>query len=137
GLSRSGRVYFGFADNVNKAVIAISDDGGHNWHDVKDVGALAGVNNTVFAEVVAGDDDRAAFAYLGTTSKGSLQDRPFPGVWYLFISTTYDGGRTWQTVNATPNDPVQRGPIWLKGGAEISRNLLDFNDARIDREGRV
>jgi len=38
-------------------------------------------------------------------------------------------------VNATPNDPVQRGPIWLKGGGEISRNLLDFNDAAIDRDG--
>jgi hypothetical protein len=137
GISRNGRLYLGFADNDNKAVIAISDDRGRTWHDVKDVGALAGVNNTVFSEVAAGDDNRAAFAYLGTASTGSLTSRTFPGVWYLYVSSTYDGGQSWHTVNATPNDPVQRGPIWLAGGAEISRNLLDFNDATFDREGRL
>jgi hypothetical protein len=137
GISKNGRIYFGFPDNDNKAVVAISDDRGNTWHDVKDVGSLAGVNNAVFSEVVAGDDTRASYAYLGTTSKGALDARTFPGVWYMFVSTTYDGGATWHTVNATPNDPVQRGPIWLKGGGEISRNLLDFNDATIDREGRM
>src|SRR5439155_13507187 len=118
-------------------VIALSNDNGRNWYNVKDVGALSGINNAVFSEVVAGDDDRAAFAYLGTKSAGSLQAREFPGVWHMYIATTYDGGNTWHNVNATPNDPVQRGPIWLKGGGEISRNLLDFNDATIDRDGRV
>lgn len=136
-LSKGGRVYFAFADNDNKAVVAVSDDRGHNWYNVKDVGAMAGIENTVFSEMVAGDDNRAAFAFLGTRTKGSLQSRGFDGVWHLYVSTTYDGGNTWQTVNASPNDPVQRGPIWLKGGSEISRNLLDFNDATIDREGRV
>jgi hypothetical protein len=55
----------------------------------------------------------------------------------MYVSTTYDGGKTWIPTNATPNDPVQRGPIWLAGGAEISRNLLDFNDATIDKDGRI
>jgi hypothetical protein len=136
-ISRGGRVYFGFADNDNNMVVAVSDDRGKNWYNIKDVGALAGLNNVVFPAVVAGDDLRAAVAYLGTTTKGALEAREFPGVWYGFISTTYDGGVTWHTVNATPNDPVQRGPIWLSGGSEISRNLLDFNDLTIDKQGRV
>src|SRR5436190_1090071 len=84
-----------------------------------------------------GGQQAVVVAYLGTTTPGDLQAREFPGVWHLYISSTYDGGNTWHTVNATPNDPVQRGPIWLKGGGEVSRNLLDFMDATIDREGRV
>ncbi len=137
GISKNGRVYLGFVDNDNHPVIAISEDHGQNWHDVKDVGAAAGIKNAVFSEVVAGDDLRAAFAFLGTSTAGSLQSRPFPGVWYMYVATTYDAGSTWHLTNATPNDPVQRGPIWLAGGAEMSRNLLDFNDMTIDKQGRM
>jgi hypothetical protein len=55
----------------------------------------------------------------------------------LFVSFTYDGGKTWHTVNATPNDPVQRGCIWNGGGSNPCRNMLDFNDITIDKQGRV
>jgi hypothetical protein len=137
GIAKNGRVYLGFSDNDNHPVIALSEDHGQSWHDVKDVGAAAGIKNAVFSEVVAGDDNRAAFAFLGTTTGGSLQSRPFPGVWYMYVATTYDAGSTWHLVNATPNDPVQRGPIWLAGGGEISRNLLDFNDMTVDKQGRI
>ena len=40
-------------------------------------------------------------------------------------------------MNATPGDPVQRGCIWNGGGSNACRNLLDFNDATIDKSGRV
>lgn len=136
-IARNNRVYLGFADNENYPVVAVSDDKGQTWTNAKDVGKSSGIENVVFPVMVAGDDDRAALAYVGTTSKGDSQARGFPGVWNLYIATTYDGGNTWHNVNATPNDPVQRGPIWLGGGAEISRNLLDFMDATIDRDGRV
>ena len=58
-------------------------------------------------------------------------------VW--LIATTYDGGATWVTVNATPNDPVQRGVVCTNGTAcpDGTRNLLDFNDLTVDKEGRV
>jgi hypothetical protein len=137
GISKNGRLYLAFADNDNHPVVAVSNDRGNSWTNVKDVGASAGINNVVFSEAVAGDDDRAAMAFLGTTSIGSLQSRTFPGVWYMYVASTFDGGNSWQLVNATPNDPVQRGPIWLKGGGEVSRNMLDFNDATIDRDGRL
>lgn len=137
GIARDGRVYLCFIDNDNHPVVAISDDRGHHWTNIKDVGALANIQNAVFPVMVAGDRNRAAVAFIGTTTPGSLQAREFAGVWHMYIATTYDGGDTWHTVNATPNDPVQRGPIWLKGGGEISRNLLDFMDATLDREGRM
>src|SRR5207249_1067734 len=61
----------------------------------------------------------------------------FHGTWFLYVSFTYDGGRTWHTVNATPGDPVQRGCIWNGGLSSPCRNLLDFNDMTVDKDGRV
>ena len=138
-IARGGRVYFGYADGDNRAVVSVSDDNGKTWDPKKtfDVGASFGINNVVFPAMVAGDNDRAAFAFLGTPSMGNLQDPKFPGIWHLYLAHTYDGGSSWITVDATPNDPVQRGCIWLEGGSNICRNLLDFMDATVDREGRV
>jgi hypothetical protein len=137
GVGSGGRVYFGYADGDTTAAIAVSNDNGKTWSNPLDVGATFGINNVVFPEVVAGDNDRAAFAFLGTPTAGGLQGPRFAGVWHLYVATTYDGGGTWTTVDATPNDPVQRGCIWLSGGANICRNLLDFNDIQMDHEGRV
>ena len=61
--------------------------------------------------MVAGDGDRAAFAFLGTTAAGDAtgDDPTFPAVWHLYVAHTYDGGASWATADVTPNDPVQRG----------------------------
>ena len=132
-----GRVYLGYADGDNQAVIATSTDNGRTWSAPVDVGAIFGINNVAFPAVVAGDDDRAAFAFYGTPTVGGLQDPKFTGVWHLYVAHTYDGGQTWQTVDATPNDPMQRGCIWLGGGANICRNMLDFMGIDVDKRGRV
>jgi Bacterial Ig-like domain len=115
----------------------VSHDHGQTWSASTDVGIPYGIQNTKFAEVVAGDDDRAAFAFVGTASAGDDQAKAFPGVWYLYVAYTYDGGKSWTTVNATPGNPIQRGCIWSGGGSNACRNLLDFNDAQIDKQGRV
>jgi len=137
GVGSGGRVYFGYADGDTTAAISISNDKGKTWSAPLDVGAAFGINNVVFPAVVAGDNDRAAFAFLGTPTSGGLTGPKFTGIWHLYVATTFDGGATWSTVDATPNDPVQRGCIWLGGGANICRNLLDFMDVQIDHEGRV
>ena len=138
-IGKDGRVYFGYAHSDNYAVVAVSDDKGKTWDTTKvfDVGAAFGIKNVAFPAMVAGDNDRAAFAFLGTTSTGNIQDPNFPGIWHLYVAHTYDGGSSWLTTDATPNDPVQRGCIWFLGGSNICRNLLDFMDATVDREGRV
>jgi hypothetical protein len=88
--------------------------------------------------VVAGDDDRAAFAFLGTTTGGNYEAADFAGIWQVYVAHTYDGGKTWTTTTVdTPNDPVQVGCIWLSGGSNDCRNLLDFMDATVDRQGIV
>jgi hypothetical protein len=109
---------------------------------VQDVGASQGVQNTVFAAVVGGDSNRAAFFFLGSNTAGAngrQTDLTFPGTWYGYIATTYDGGVTWVTANATPNDPVQRGVVCTNGTScpDGTRNLLDFNDVTVDKQGRV
>jgi hypothetical protein len=137
GIGSGGRVYFGYADGDTTAAISMSNDRGKTWSSPLDVGASFGINNVVFPAVVAGDNNRAAFAFLGTPTSGGLTGPKFTGIWHLYVATTYDGGATWSTVDATPNDPVQRGCIWLGGGANICRNLLDFMDVQIDHEGRI
>jgi hypothetical protein len=130
-------VYFGYVNSDGHAKIAISHDRGLHWSKSKDAGTSFGIQNAEFAEVIAGDDSRAAFAFLGTPTAGDTQSADFPGVWHLYISFTYDGGRTWTTADATPSDPVQRGCIWNQGGSNPCRNLLDFNDITVDKFGRV
>ncbi len=137
GIGTGGRIYYAYADGDTKPAVAVSDDQGRTWKYRYDVGAALGINNVVFSDVVAGDNNRAAYAFVGTTVAGGLQGPRFAGVWHLYVAHTYDGGQSWLTVDVTPNDPVQRGCVWLGGGANICRNLLDFKDATVDAQGRM
>jgi hypothetical protein len=151
GLGSNNTLYFGYQNrdlsNPPKfatARIAVSHDQGETFVRDTDVGAQLGLKNIVFPAVIAGDDNRAAFAFLGTKTAGDYQDNDdtdgtpsFKGIWHLYIATTTDGGASWVTVDATPNDPVQRGSI-CTGGTTCGedRNLLDFMDLDLDAQGR-
>jgi hypothetical protein len=144
---KDGTVYFGYGDGTGKPKIAVSTDEGKTWSKSVDVGVPFGIKNTEFSEVIAGDGDRAAFAFLGTPTRGSTQASSFGknadgskfigAEWHMYVATTYDRGKTWTTVDATPTDPVQRGCIWNSGGSNPCRNLLDFNDITVDKTGHV
>jgi hypothetical protein len=131
-----GLLYLGFV-NEKVPAVAVSADKGRTWTNVYDVGAMVGVKNAVFPAMVTGSAGRAAMAFYGTTQEGSVRDFNSDAVWHLYVAHTYDGGAHWITVNATPNDPIQRGGIHLGGGSQIHRNLLDFFDADVDRFGRM
>src|ERR1051326_8477823 len=137
GVATDGTVYLGYQGADGHPRIAVSHDKGVHWSASVDVGnpsatvstdTPAGIKNTAFPAVVAGDPNRAAFAFYGTTTAdgpgedhtGGSNDDPslFTGIWYLFIATTYDGGAHWTTQNVTPGDPIQRGPI-CGGGPEL------------------
>ncbi|HKB70331.1 MAG TPA: fibronectin type III domain-containing protein [Thermoanaerobaculia bacterium] len=139
GIGANGSIYFAYQASNGHSMIAVGHRtaAGISWFPSQDVGASFAIRNTAFPAVIAGDDDRAADAFLGTPAGGDFQSQSFRGIWHLYVAHTYDGGQTWTTVDATPDDPVQRGCIWLGGGAVTCRNLLDFNDATVDKEGRV
>jgi hypothetical protein len=140
GIAADGTVYFGYMNGDGHPYVAVSHDNGDTWSNIQDVGTAFGLQNIAFPAVVAGDPDRAAFAFLGTTAAGDAggEDPSFPAAWHLYVAHTYDGGATWVTVDATPNDPVQRGTICSAGTTcGGTRNLLDFMDATVDAKGRV
>jgi hypothetical protein len=148
GIASDNTGYFGFVgESDGQPKIAVTRDHGETWTKPIDVGAPLGIENATFPEVIAGDGDRAAFAWLGTKTDGRPDVERFGkdgseydgGDYYLYISTTLDRGATWKTVNATPGDPVQRGRICHGGGGCTMghRNLLDFNDIQVDKQGRV
>ncbi len=148
GIGRKdGVVYMGYGGPLDgktvfqsgPPVAAISRDKGRTWTKPLAIGQDLGIKNTRFPVVVAGDPGRAAIGYLGSTTGGnggeigSADVLPFAGRWDLYVSFTEDFGTTWKTVNATPEHPVQVGPICTGGTTcGASRNLLDFNDAVID-----
>jgi hypothetical protein len=123
-------------------VVATSPDSTRHWTPTVDLSTTVDppIVGSSFPTVVAGDAGRAAVAFLGT------RHAPKPGVspyddpdasWDLYVSMTYDNGKTWTTTQVT-TDPVQRGIIADGGTTAIDgRNLLDFMDAGVTREGRV
>lgn len=147
GIGADGTLYFAYGNGDGHQHVAVSHDRGKTWPTNldQDLGYYQGIQTSVFSEAVAGDADRAAVFFLGSSTPGQAgatggDPSGFAGTWYGYVSTTYDGGKTWNTVNATPNDPVQRGPVCTKGTLGCSgntRNLLDFNDLTIDEKGRV
>jgi hypothetical protein len=137
GIGAKGAVYEGFENGDGHPVIAVSKDHGQTWSQPVDVGVPFGIQNSKFPEVVAGDNNRAAFAFLGTTTAGDDQSDKFVGVWHLYLAETFDSGKHWITVDADPGNLIQRGCIWNGGGSNVCRNLLDFNDIGVDHNGRV
>jgi hypothetical protein len=146
---RDGTTYFAYSDGNGPAKVSLTRDHAKTWSEPFDLGAQVGVVNSAFIDVIAGDGDKAAVAFLGTKTPGNSQDEFFGqdashtryvgADYHLYIATTYDRGQTWSTVDTTPNDPVQRGRICLAGTTctGSDRNLLDFMDIQVDRAGHV
>src|SRR5437667_3713521 len=144
-VDNNGRVYFAMSSSTvantatggSNAVVATSTDKGLTWQNIYDVGAVYGLKNIAFPAAVSVDGGRAAVAFYGSTTSGDQSANSFGGIWHLYVASTFDGGLHWTTADVTPKDPMQRGCIWMHGGAEICRNLLDFFDMTVDKQGRV
>ena len=139
-IDKAGRAYFvisSAAGNGSQAIVATSIDQGQTWQNIFDVGTAFGLANVTYPAAVAGDAGRAAVSFYGSTAAGDQADHGFAGIWHLYVAETFDGGAHWTTVDATPNAPLQRGCIWTGGGVDICRNLLDFYDMTVDKQGRV
>jgi len=161
-LDKANRLYMAWEDGSNPsnstfgtrsaAKVAFSDDEGTHWSKPVDLSSAVGVHNIQFPQIVAGDKGRAAVSFIGTNAIGDDQHNGFvgpdkqPAVWHFYISMTYDGGKHWTTMDTTPTDPVHRGCVLELGTSNKTatdnnlcsqRNMLDFNDITMDKQGRV
>ena len=145
---RAGRVYFGYTGSDGLPGITTSTDGGKTWGPIVDPAEAVGVKRAVWAETIAGDDGRAAFAFMGSTTPGNSDDAAYGedatgtnytgGDWNVYVATTVDGGKTYKTEQVTTT-PTQRGSICTAGTTCMgsTRNLLDFMDITVDKTGHV
>ena len=134
-------LYEAWESGVNyHPMIAVSSSHGSTWSQPID---LAGTVSPAlvassFPTLVTGDNGRIAYSFLGSSvGSGNPNTAGFHGVWYLYTSFSYDGGTTWLTIRDSPT-PVQYGEI-DSGGTTTSgqRNLLDFIDSALTKDGRV
>lgn len=165
GIDAAGTAYMAFEDATSNMNVAVTKDRAFTYTDIQDIGKPFGIKNATMPKVVGGSAGRAAVTFLGTPTEAPLATDDIPennlrsfdpdrgdpkGGWHLYIAHTYDSGKNWTVVDATPTDPVQRGCIWWgnvaadripEGDASCSsnpeRNLLDFIDMTVDKQGRV
>lgn len=142
-VAKDNTLYFAYEPKEGPPRVVVSHNKGKDWTFPVTLGREFDMKYGVFPSAVAGDGDRAAVAFLGTPDKGKTKEdyehAKYKGTWHLYVSSTYNGGKTWKTVKLTGKDPVQRGCIWWGNGSCTSeyRNLLDFMDATLDEFGRV
>jgi hypothetical protein len=132
-------VYESWQGANNHAYVSRSRNHAVSWSKPFDLGmsVTPHVVTSTFHAAVAGDDGRAAVAFLGSTTGGNAFESRWRGVWDLYVAYTYDGGATWKTVKASP-DPVQRGWMCASGTTcSTGRNLDDFLDVNLTKDGRV
>ncbi len=138
GVASDNTMYACYEAPDNSAHVAVSKDRGLTWSNDYNISARVGSKTVRFVTAVAGDPDRAACAFIATPTAGNSEALDFPGFWYGYVATTYDGGATWHTVNVTGEDPLQgAGGVCVSGIACTgnNRNLLDFNDVIKDEKG--
>ena len=139
--------------------LARSTDSGESWEQESLRVSPAGVISTAFPQTDAGDPGRFAVTYLGSENASligepDLDGNPWDGnghyapnevhyhLYVTFSLNALDEEPVFHTRRLT-TDPVQVGAICLNSGdcrsdqGGSNRNLLDFNDLHIDREGRV
>lgn len=100
---RAGNVYYFFLDGNALPRLSVSTDDGATWSSPRNV-TVPGVTRAKFPSIVAGDDGRIAFLYLGTTS-------PMGQGLYTQENATYAENATWNgyvgfSLDATAVDPI-------------------------------
>ena len=135
-----------------------STDSGETWEEESIRISPVEVVSSVFPQTDAGDAGRIAITYLGSENaemlnQSDIDGNPWDGnahyapnnaTYHLYITyslNALDDEPVFHTYRVT-DDPVQVGSICLNSGdcrdiGGSNRNLLDFNDLHIDREGRV
>jgi len=139
--------------------LARSTDSGVTWDKTSLRVSPPELVSATFPHIQAGDPGRIAIAYLASDDAEALGTDDIDGdkwdgnphtapdavhydLYVTFSLNALDAAPTWQTIKVT-TDPVQVGSICISSGdcrsegGKSNRNLLDFNDLSLDRDGRV
>src|SRR5205814_2313708 len=76
-IDANGRIYYLIANNDTAAAVFTSDDHGATWQNLGDVAAIFGLKNIRYPAAIAGDVNRAAVAFYGTTTPGDALQASF------------------------------------------------------------
>ncbi|MEA3189711.1 MAG: hypothetical protein QOD77_293 [Thermoplasmata archaeon] len=154
----ASNAYFTWVGKDARTYLSRSTDGGGKWDALSLVASAPSVVSTTFPHIQAGDPGRIAVAYLGSEDAallgtdnidgdpwdGNPHTAPAAARYHLWVSFSLDAlsaNPTWTHVRVT-DDPVQVGSICISSGdcrdlGGSNRNLLDFNDLSLDKDGRV
>lgn len=159
GTDSQSNAYHVWTGEDGGVYMARSTDSGSTWDETSLRISPRAVISSTFPHIDAGDPGRIAIAYLGSEDKqfyntADIDSQPWRGnphtapndtVYHLYVTyslNALDDEPVFHTVQIT-EDPVQRGSICISSGdcrdigSSNNRNLLDFNDLHLDKEGRV
>ncbi|HVL47158.1 MAG TPA: sialidase family protein [Candidatus Thermoplasmatota archaeon] len=140
-VTPDGTLYLMYEGDTTLPTLLRSKDKGKTWEGPWTMSPPE-VKGAVFTVITSGDDGRLAFGYLGTASDvRDPSEAPADTRWHAYLGWSLDANATDPTfvnLRVTPDeDPVQIGCVWLKGGGNPCRNLLDFIDLHVGPEGRA
>lgn len=158
GTDTESNAYHVWTGGDQGIYLARSTDSGESWEQTSLRVSPVEVISTAFPHIDAGDPGRIAVTYLGSQNASALNESDIDGnpwtgnahlahgnvsyhLYVTFSLNALDPAPVFHTYRLT-TDPVQVGAICLNSGdcrdiGGSNRNLLDFNDLHIDREGRV
>jgi hypothetical protein len=143
-------VYVIWPGRDNRLYLSVSRDHGLTWSPSSILASPPEITTTTMPAIVAGDAGRIAFAYYGVY-QGNGEHPECVGndeQWDVYVAwslNALDNNPTFVTTRANPlNDPIQIGGISTNSGTpdpakgcQYRRNLLDFIDMDMDKEGRI
>ena len=109
GTGANNTVYLGYGDGDGHPKVSVSHDHGATWGSTRDVGVPFGIKHTAFPAMVAGDDDRAAFAFLGSSERVGRGVRRQPGLARRLASLRRNDDRRRQHMDDRRRDAERPG----------------------------
>ncbi len=138
----ASNAYYTWIGEDQGVYISRSIDSGVTWDAASIRISPPEVTSSTFPQIGAGDPGRIAVAYLGSENEGANAHEANATARYdMYVTFSLDALSeipTWRTVKVT-TDSVQIGSICLLSSdcSDGNRNLLDFNDLSIDKDGRI
>ena len=142
-IDRNENLYYlwidgGENEDGKRVMLSISRDRGNTWSQPIDVG-VPGITAVKFGSIVAGDDGRVAFYYLGSKVPGGFEaseDHMKNARWDAYVGITLDAlaqDPIFATAMVNPvDDPLRRGRCQGRCEPEPGVGMMDYLQIALD-----